>query len=123
MNIYESSEDYLECILILSQKQGNVKAIDIARELNFSKPSVSVAMKKLKESGYLVIGEHGYITLTERGYIVASKTYEKHLLLKEILMKLGVDEKIAKADACKVEHNLSDESFEAIKSFYLKKKI
>ena len=123
MNIYESSEDYLECILILSKKQGNVKSIDIAHELNFSKPSVSVAMKKLKESGYLIIGDHGYISLTEKGYMIASKTYEKHLLLKEILMKLGVDEKTAKTDACKVEHNLSDESFEAIKNFYLNKKI
>ena len=123
MNIYESSEDYLECILILSKKQGNVKSIDIAHELNFSKPSVSIAMKKLKESGYLIIGDNGYISLTEKGYMIASKTYEKHLLLKEILMKLGVDEKIAKTDACKVEHNLSDESFEAIKNFYLNKKI
>ena len=118
MNIYESGEDYLETILILSKKNGNVKSIDIAQEMNFSKPSVSVAMKKLKEKGLIVVDEFGYITLTSSGFEIANKTYDRHFLITDLLISLGVNEDTAKEDACKIEHNLSDETFEAIKRYF-----
>ena len=118
MNIYESGEDYLETILILSKRNGNVKSIDIAQEMNFSKPSVSVAMKKLKEKGLIVVDEFGYITLTLSGYEIANKTYDRHFLITDLLISLGVNEDTAKEDACKIEHNLSDETFEAIKRYF-----
>lgn len=119
MNIYESSEDYLERILMLCNKIGNVRAIDIAHSMNFSKPSVSIAMKKLSENGYIQILNNGYIVLTEKGREIAENVYEKHELLSKILMHLGVDETTALSDACKLEHNLSSASFEAIKKYYL----
>ncbi len=115
MNLYESSEDYLETILILSNKQESVRSIDIVEYLNFSKPSVSVAMKKLRENGYINVDKKGHITLTEEGLKVASKTYEKHRLLTDLFISIGVNKEIAEKDACRVEHTLSEETFEAIK--------
>ena len=115
MNLYESSEDYLETILILSNKQEYVRSIDIVEYLNFSKPSVSVAMKKLRENGYINVDKKGHITLTDDGLKVASKTYEKHRLLTDLFISIGVNKEIAEKDACRVEHTLSEETFEAIK--------
>ena len=116
MNIYESSEDYLESILILQNKNGKVRSIDIVSDLHFSKPSVSIAMKKLRENGYINVDEKGYITLTEKGQKIAEKTYERHIVLSNFFMSLGVDKETAIKDACRVEHDLSDETFEAIKA-------
>lgn len=115
----ESLEDYLEVILILSQKSSAVRSIDIAAELNFSKPSVSVAMKKLKGRGYISVSEDGYITLTNSGREIAEKVYECHRLLTDWLVYLGVDPKVAAVDACKMEHDISSESFEAMKKCIL----
>ena len=120
MNLYESSEDYLETILILTNKQGKVRSIDVVEYLNFSKPSVSIAMKKLRENGYINFDKKGYITLSEEGLKVASKTYEKHLLLTDLFVSLGVSKEIAEKDACRVEHTLSEETFEAIKKSFKK---
>lgn len=117
MKLYESAEDYLERILVIQKEKGHVRSIDIANDMNFSKPSVSVAMKKLRENGYIIVDENGFITLTELGKEVANKTYERHIVLTNALMKLGVSESNAKADACKIEHDLSEESFQAIKKF------
>ena len=115
MKINESAENYLETILMLGQKKGNVRSIDIANELEFKKPSVSVAMKNLRENGYVKVDENGFITLTKSGRQIAETMYERHLLLSSWLTELGVDEKIAVEDACKMEHVLSKESFDAIK--------
>lgn len=115
----ESLEDYLEVILILSQKSPSVRAIDIASELNFSKPSVSVAMKKLKGRDYISISEEGFIHLTESGKEIAEKVYECHRLLTDWLVYLGVDPKVAAIDACKMEHDISPESYEAMKKCIL----
>ena len=115
MKRLESQEDYLEKILQISQKKETVHAIDIAREMSFSKPSVSVAMNKLKEQGYIEINEKGEITLTESGRMIAEKTLEKHIILTKMLLYLGVDEKTAMEDACRMEHDISDKTWEAIK--------
>ena len=115
MNIYESAEDYLERILILQEEKGKVRSIDIAKDMGFSKSSISVAMKKLKEAGLILIDEHGYITLTKEGHVIADRTYERHRVLKKVLIDIGVDPKIAEKDACKVEHVISEETFAAIK--------
>ena len=115
MKLYESAEDYLERILILSNQLGTVRSIDIARDMNFSKPSVSVAMHKLEDNGYIKIGADGAIVLTEKGMAVAEAVYERHLVLTKALMALGVPEEQAKIDACKVEHDISEVTFEAIK--------
>ena len=115
MKRLESQEDYLEKILQISQKKETVHAIDIAREMSFSKPSVSVAMNKLKEQGYIEINDKGDITLTESGRIITEKTLEKHIILTKMLLYLGVDEKTAMEDACKMEHDISDKTWEAIK--------
>ena len=117
MEIHKSAEDYLEKILMIQRKNGIVKSIDIAKGLEFSKASVSVAMKKLKESNYIVIDKNGDIKLTNKGLEVATKIYERHEVLASVFMKLGVDEKTAYEDACKVEHDLSDETFEALKKY------
>ncbi len=119
MNIHESMEDYLETILILSEK-GNVISKDIVLYTGFSKPSVSIAMKKLKEKGYIVDDESRYIVLTEKGREIATRTYDRHKVLCEALTKIGVSEEIAKEDACKIEHEISEETLNALKS-YLKK--
>lgn len=117
MQIRESAENYLETILILSQRKGKgeVRSIDIVNELEFSKPSVSVAMKNLRENGYITVDKDGYIRLTDKGLEIAKKMYERHTLLSQWLIKLGVDEKVAVEDACRMEHVISAESFAAIK--------
>lgn len=117
MNIHESAENYLETILILSKRKGAVRSIDIANELDFTKPSVSVAMKNLREGEYIQMDSNGYITLLEKGRLIAEKMYERHTFLSEFLMKIGVDEKTALEDACRIEHVISKESFDAIKKF------
>lgn len=116
MKIQESAENYLETILILSQRQPQVRSIDIATELGFSKPSVSVAMKNLRENGYVTVNEHGHISLTEKGLQIAETIYERHTLLSSWLEYLGVDSEIAVQDACRIEHVISPESFQAIKT-------
>ena len=117
MQIRESAENYLETILILSQRKGKgeVRSIDIVNELEFSKPSVSVAMKNLRENGYITVDKDGYIRLTDKGLEIAEKMYERHTLLSQWLIKLGVDEKVAVEDTCRMEHVISAESFAAIK--------
>lgn len=117
MKDYESQEDYLERILVLSEQNGSVRSIDIVNDMGFSKPSISIAMKKFKELGYINVDEHGLISLTSEGEKIAKKTYEKHKFLTELLMKMGVPEDIARQDACKIEHDLSDASFEAIQKY------
>lgn len=115
MKIQESAENYLETILILKNKNGAVRSIDIANELGFSKPSVSVAMKNLRENGYIEVDSSGYITLLDSGRQIAEKIYERHTTLSKWPVSLGVDAKTAAEDACRIEHIISSESFEAIK--------
>ena len=116
----ESVEDYLETILILSRQLANVRSIDIANEMDYSKPSVSVAMKNLRQKGYITVSEEGFICLTDEGCGLAEAIYERHSILSEWLIRLGVTPEIAVADACKMEHDISGESFEAIKKYLLK---
>ena len=116
MNIYESAEDYLERILILQEKKKDVRSIDIAHDMGFSKPSISVAMKKLKEAGLINIDKHGFITLTKEGHVIADKVYERHKVLKKTLIDIGVSPEQAEKDACKIEHVISEETFDAIKN-------
>ena len=111
----ESLEDYLETILLLQKNIGQVRSIDIANEMNFTKPSVSIAMKNLREKGYITTADTGYITLTEDGRQRAEDVLERHTILAGLLMHIGVSKETAMADACKIEHDLSEESFEAIK--------
>lgn len=113
--ILESGEDYLETILVLQNRNGEVRSIDIAAELDYSKPSVSVAMKNLRERECITVDKNGYITLTEKGREIAEKVYERHILFTSWLTSMGVPEDIAAEDACRIEHCLSSESFEAIK--------
>lgn len=115
MHLQESGEMYLETILILSQRQDYVRAIDVSEEMNYSKPSVSRALKILRENSYINIDKDGHITLTKTGNEVAEKIYERHQVLSEILIRLGVDPEIATEDACRMEHVISDTSFAAIK--------
>ncbi len=115
MALRESGEMYLETILILSQKGGTVRSLDVAEYMEFSKPSVSRAIGLLKNGGYVLMAKDGALTLTEKGEKVASKIYERHRILAELLMLLGVDEKTATEDACKIEHDISDISFDAVK--------
>ena len=115
MKIQESAENYLETILILKNKNGAVRSIDIANELGFSKPSVSVAMKNLRENGYIEVDSSGYITLLDSGRKIAEKIYERHTTLSKWLVSLGFDAKTAAEDACRIEHIISSERFEAIK--------
>lgn len=117
----ESSENYLESILTLSKLQDYVRSIDIANMLEFSKPSVSVAMKRLREEGKITMDKKGHITLTESGMAVAKATFEKHIVITDVLVALGVDPEIAAMDACKMEHVLSDETFQKIKEHYYTK--
>jgi len=117
MHNNESSENYLETILILSNRLPVVRAIDIAEELNFSKPSVSVAMKNLREKECIRVSSAGFITLTEKGTEIASRVYERHTVLSNWLCSLGVNPKVAAEDACRMEHQISDESFQAVKAF------
>ena len=115
MKIQESAENYLETILILRQRIGAVRSIDIVNELEFSKPSVSVAMKNLRENGYIEMDTEGYITLTDKGRAIAETIYERHTLISRWLITLGVNPKTAVEDACRIEHVVSRESFDAIK--------
>ena len=121
MSLQESGEMYLETILVLSQRSGFVRAIDIGEEMGYSKPSVSRAVSILRQGGYIHVAEDGVITLTEEGRAVAEKIYERHRLLSGFLISLGVDEKTAVEDACKMEHVISDASMEAIKRHALRR--
>lgn len=120
MKIHESAEDYLETILVLKNQTDDVRSIDIVNKMGFSKPSVSVAMKNLRENGYIEVDGKGYITLTSSGLKIAQNIYERHTLLTRALIELGVSEQTAKEDACRVEHDLSQESFEKIKEHIFK---
>ncbi|WP_019879445.1 metal-dependent transcriptional regulator [Succinispira mobilis] len=115
MKIQESAENYLETILILQRRIGLVRSIDIVNEMKFSKPSVSNAMKQFRENGYITVDKQGFITLTPKGQTVAEKTYERHVILTKWLISIGVNEHTALEDACRIEHDLSDESFDKIK--------
>ena len=115
MNLQESGQMYLETILILSKKSTNVRSIDVCEYMGFSKPSVSRAIGLLKSGGYVTVDADGYISLTEAGAEVAKKMYDRHTLLTSFLISLGVSEEVASADACKIEHHISDESFDAIR--------
>lgn len=118
MVIKESAENYLETILMLKNEKGFVRSIDVANELNFSKPSVSVAMKNFREEGYIEVEANGNITLTDKGMKIAERIYERHILIAKALIALGVDEKTAFEDSCKIEHDISEKSFEKIKQHY-----
>lgn len=117
MTIHESAEDYLEAILILRERRGTVRSIDIVNELGYSKPSVSIAMKKLRENGYISMAADGLITLNASGLDIASRIYHRHRTLTELFTLLGVSPENAAADACKVEHDLSEETFARIHDF------
>ena len=119
MALYESGEMYLETILVL-YKRGleRVRAIDIVKEMNFSKPSVSIALSNLKKEGYVTVDANGTVELTDSGTKIAKKIYERHVILSQMLTELGVSEKTASEDACRIEHVISDETFKAIKKHY-----
>ena len=116
MNLQESGEMYLETIYILSQEGSAVRAIDVGEYMGFSKPSVSRAMGLLKQGGYVTTDRDGFLSLTESGLEVASKIYERHTVLRDLLIRLGVDAETAAADACRIEHVISDQSFQAIRA-------
>ena len=122
MVIKESAEDYLESILVLKNQKGFVRSIDIANDLGVSKPSVSVAMKNFREEGYITVDEDGYIDLSEKGLEIAKRVYERHEIISEALMTLGVSRETALDDSCKIEHVISEESFLKIKEFVKTKK-
>lgn len=117
MTIHESGEDYLESILMLKQRLGQVRSIDIVNDLGYTKPSISIAMKRLRENGLIEMDAEGFISLTDAGRAIAEKVYSRHRLLTGFLVRLGVCEATAAVDACKVEHDLSDETFERIEAF------
>lgn len=119
MQIHESAEDYLEAILMLKEQKGVVRSIDVVNELGYSKPSISVAMKHLRENSYVLMDDEGYLSLTNKGYVIARRVYDRHQVLTKALMALGVSEQNAAADACKVEHDLSEESFDKIREHFL----
>lgn len=116
MVIHESAEDYLEVILMLKERIGLVRSIDIVNETHYSKPSISIAMKKLRENGYVLTDAEGFISLTDKGQQVAERVYERHQVLTQLLVSLGVDQETAAADACKMEHDLSDQTFACLKA-------
>ena len=116
MKIKESAENYLEAILIIKNKKGHVRSIDVATELGFTKPSVSVAMKNFREEGYIIIDSDGGISLTEKGREIAERVYERHQVIASALIALGVDENTAYEDSCKIEHDISQQTFEKIKA-------
>ena len=122
MTVRESGEMYLEAILVLAKKSGYVRSIDVSEYLGYSKPSVSRAMGILREGGYILMEKDGAITLTDSGKKPAETIYERHTVLSELLIRLGVDEKTATDDACRIEHVISDESFQAIKQYYYQHK-
>ena len=123
MTVRESGEMYLEAILVLAKKSGYVRSIDVSEYLGYSKPSVSRAMGILREGGYILVEKDGAITLTDSGKKLAETIYERHTVLSELLIRLGVDEKTATDDACRIEHVISDESFQAIKQYYYQHKM
>lgn len=114
MNIHESAEDYLETILILKNRLGQVRSIDIVREMNYSKPSISIAMKRLRENGYIEMDAEGYITLLPPGLEIAQSIYARHQLLTDFLVQLGVSPETAAIDACKIEHDISQETYQKL---------
>ena len=120
MSIQESGEMYLETIYVLSKEKTNVRSIDVSEHMGYSKPSVSRAVGILKSKGYLTVDANGYLLLTETGKSLAEKTYERHSILKNLFIKMGVSEEVASEDACKIEHDISDEVFSAIKKYYAK---
>ena len=122
MTVRESGEMYLEAILVLARKSGYVRSIDVSEYLGYSKPSVSRAVGILREGGYILVEKDGAITLTDSGKKLAETIYERHTVLSELLIRLGVDEKTATDDACRIEHVISDESFQAIKQYYYQHK-
>lgn len=122
MTVRESGEMYLEAILVLAKKSGYVRSIDVSEYLGYSKPSVSRAMGILREGGYILMEKDGAITLTDSGKKLAETIFERHTVLSELLIRLGVDEKTATDDACRIEHVISDESFQAIKQYYYQHK-
>ncbi|MBR3179319.1 MAG: metal-dependent transcriptional regulator [Solobacterium sp.] len=117
MTIRESAEDYLEAMLMLREQKGYIRSVDVADKLGVTKPSVSYAVKRLRENDYLLMNQDGHITLTEKGETIAQRIYERHRILTKILLKIGVSEESAKADACRIEHDICDETFEAIRRF------
>ena len=116
MHLQESGEMYLETVYVLSKKGESIRSIDVCEHMGYSKPSVSRAIGLLKNGGYINVDEKGYITLTDEGKSIAQKVFERHTMLTDFLVKLGVDREIASEDACKIEHHISEESFNAIKS-------
>ena len=122
MTVRESGEMYLEAILVLAKKSGYVRSIDVSEYLGYSKPSVSRAMGILREGGYILVEKDGAITLTDSGKKLAETIYERHTVLSDLLIRRGVDEKTATDDACRIEHVISDESFQAIKQYYYRHK-
>jgi len=122
MEIHESAENYLETILMEKNKRGQVRSIDICNALGYSKPTVSVAMKQFRENGYIEMDANGYITLTDKGMIIAERMYERHVIIADFLMAIGVDEATAYQDSCKIEHDISETSFECMKKHYLESK-
>lgn len=119
MHITEATENYMEAILVLGEKSGMVRSVDVANHLGFSKPTISQYMKQFVQNGLVEIDANGHITLTEEGRKVAEKTLEKHKIISKIFIAMGVSEETALEDACKVEHDLSDETFECMKKYYL----
>lgn len=117
---HESSEDYLETILMLREQNGNVRSIDIVNKMNYSKPSISIAMKKLKSEGLVEMDLNGYITLTSKGEEIAQRIYSRHKLLEKCLIAIGVDSKTAEEEACRIEHVIDDDTYHKINAFYLK---
>ena len=115
---HESSEDYLETILILREKNGNVRSIDIVNKMNYSKPSISIAMKKLKSEGMVEMDLNGYITLTPKGEEVAQRIYSRHKLLEKCLIAIGVEPETAEEEACRIEHVIDDDTYDKINAFY-----
>lgn len=115
MKIQEAAENYLESILIIGKEKGQVRSIDVAHRLAVSKPTVSVTMKQFRENGYIEVDCDGFLTLTEKGREIAERIYERHVVLTELLIALGVDEKTAREDACRIEHDLSETTFARIK--------
>lgn len=121
MEIHKSAEDYLETIFKLQLAKGQVRSIDVVTDMHFSKPSVSVAMKKLRESGHVRMDENGLLTLTPQGEAIARRIFERHQILTQMLVALGVDEATATEEACKIEHDISDGTFEKIKAHFIEK--
>lgn len=118
MKLHASGEDYLESILILKNRKGFVRSIDVAAFMNYSKPSVSHAVSLLRDGGFIMVDDNGYLDLTSAGKAVAEKIYERHVFFKSILMKAGVEEQTAEQEACRIEHDISDDTFLKIKDYY-----